>query len=208
MHIEPVEIYSDTLQCCHNKTSRPPLSGCSCSRRHAIQPLLQGGRNLREWSASVGPRHIYRTERSTTSPCRSPMARPRRHMDRNSYRRPIVGLTTLMELQWLHDDTVLDISYGSAPDGERHIRLSLRCPSDSGYTPWQGRNLVLIANDVSLSQHLTVGNPTPETIDAVHPSISLQSRGIMDMAAQLGARPGSTELTISFHRWIVARNCL
>jgi hypothetical protein len=106
--------------------------------------------------------------------------------------------TTLQELEWIHDCVIYNIVYGSEPNG-RSIKLSMRCPADLGYAPWEGENLVLVAIDVAMSQHVMWGVTGPETIDAIRPGISASARERAMDASRRGALFPSLEFTVSFH---------
>lgn len=68
--------------------------------------------------------------------------------------------TTVEELAWIHDSTLRDILYDFGQDA-RFIRLRMRCPADLGYAPWEGKDLVLVAIDVVMSQHVVWGVAGP-----------------------------------------------
>jgi hypothetical protein len=60
---------------------------------------------------------------------------------------------TLKELEWLHDCDLLSVLYDTSGEPGQSIRLRMRCPADLGYTPWDGRILVLVAIDVAAAKH-------------------------------------------------------
>src|SRR4051812_6969739 len=102
--------------------------------------------------------------------------------------------TTLKELEWLHDCAVLSIMFEASSTG-RSIRLTLRSPADLGYTPWEGKNLVLAAIDVAVSKHVVWGIAGLETIDAVRPGISPVTRESTMEARRMGVRFPNLEFT-------------
>jgi hypothetical protein len=107
--------------------------------------------------------------------------------------------TTLKELGWIHDCALLSILYDTSSDAGQSIRLTMRCPTDLGYAPWEGKNLVLAAIDVAMSKHVVCGVAGPETIDAVRPGISAAVRESTMEARRMGVRFPSLEFTISLH---------
>ena len=107
--------------------------------------------------------------------------------------------TTLKELEWLHDCALLSVLYDSSRAAGQSIRLTMRCPTDLGYAPWQGKNLVLAAIDVAVSKHVVCGVAAPETIDAVRPGISAAVRESTMEARRMGVRFPNLEFTISLH---------
>jgi hypothetical protein len=75
----------------------------------------------------------------------------------------------------------------------------MRCPADLGYTPWDGRILVLVAIDVAAAKHIIHGVAGAETVDTVRPGISAGVRESTMAARQMGIRFPSLEFTISLH---------
>jgi hypothetical protein len=75
----------------------------------------------------------------------------------------------------------------------------MRCPSDLGYAPWEGKNVVLVAVDVAVSIYTTWGVAAPETIDAIRPGVSTTIQESTVKARRMGARFPGLEFTISFH---------
>jgi len=75
----------------------------------------------------------------------------------------------------------------------------MRCPTDLGYAPWEGKNLVLAAIDVAVSKHVVCRVAGPETIDALRPGISGDLRESTMAARQMGMRFPNLEFTICFH---------
>lgn len=108
-------------------------------------------------------------------------------------------LTTLKELAWLHDCVLLSVLYDISSNSGRSISLTMRCPRDLGYAPWEDRGLVLVAIDVAVSKHVVCGFGRPETIDAVRPGISADVRESTMAARRMGVRLPSLEFTISLH---------
>jgi len=106
--------------------------------------------------------------------------------------------TTLIELAWIHDCDLLGILYDFGQEG-RSIKLSIRCPTDLEYAPWEGKDLVLAAIDVALSRHVMWGVAGPESIDAIRPGVSAAARESTLDARRRGIRFPSIELSISFH---------
>jgi hypothetical protein len=104
--------------------------------------------------------------------------------------------TTLDELAWLHDSELLSIQYDTSMVDARSIRLSMRCPTDLGYPPWEGKHLVLTANDVAASTHLMYGVVGLETIDAVRAGVSPAFQSSTIEARRMGVRFPCLELTI------------
>jgi hypothetical protein len=107
--------------------------------------------------------------------------------------------TTLTELEWIHDCTVLSVFYDTANDAGRSITLTMDCPSDLGYAAWEGRQLVLAAIDVAVAKHVLWGVARPETIDAVRAGVSTSVRESTEKWRRKGARFPNLEFTISFH---------
>jgi len=107
--------------------------------------------------------------------------------------------TTLKELEWIHDCTVLSILYDTSSGADRSITVAMRCPTDLGYAPWEGKSLALSAMNVALSKHVVCGVVGPETVDAVRPGVSNAVReGTME-ARRMGVRFPNLEFTISLH---------
>ncbi len=105
--------------------------------------------------------------------------------------------TTIKELDWLHDSHVLSISYDTAGETDWPIRLTLLCPTDSGYPPWAGKHLVLVATDVVRSQHVVCQVMGGETFDNVKRGVSASLRA----GAMRGRPAGVTfnfEVTVTF----------
>ena len=107
--------------------------------------------------------------------------------------------TTLKELEWIHDCVLTDVLYDASSESVRSIKLSMRCPTDLGYAPWDGKGLVLVAIDVAVSKHIVWGVAGAETIDAVRPGISAAVRESTREARRMGVRLPSLEFTVSFH---------
>jgi hypothetical protein len=107
--------------------------------------------------------------------------------------------TALAELEWVHDCTLLSVLYDTSSDAGRWITLTMRCPTDLGYAPWEGKKLVLAAIDVAVSKHVLWSVAGPETIDAVRAGVSTDVRENTVDARRIGARFPSLEFTISFH---------
>jgi hypothetical protein len=105
--------------------------------------------------------------------------------------------TTIKELDWLHDSDVLSISYDTAGESDWPIRLTLLCPADSGFAPWEGKHLTLVATDVVRSQHVVCQVRGGETFDNVKRGVSASLRD----GAMRGRPAGVTfnfEVTITF----------
>jgi len=102
--------------------------------------------------------------------------------------------TTIKELQWLHDSDVLNIEYDFTNEQAWSIRLTLRCPTDLGYVPWEGKVLVLLVADVIRSNYSVCGAIGPETFDRINPGISHM---LQEDASQLG-QSGEYAFTITF----------
>jgi hypothetical protein len=107
--------------------------------------------------------------------------------------------TTLTELEWVHDCTLLGVIYDTLSDAGRSITLTMRCPTDLGYPAWEGKDLVLTAIDVAVSKHVLWGVAGPETIDAVRSGVSTSLRESTEEVRRAGGRFPSLEVTISFH---------
>jgi hypothetical protein len=108
--------------------------------------------------------------------------------------------TTLEQLDWLHDSVVHNVVYDASGDSGRLVKLAIRCHAQSGYAPWEGKDLVLAAIDVAVSKHTVWGWVTaPETIDAIRPGVSAAVRDSTLEARRMGARLPNLEFTISFH---------
>jgi hypothetical protein len=41
--------------------------------------------------------------------------------------------TTLTELEWIHDCTLLSVFFDTSSDDGRSVTLTMRCPTDLGY---------------------------------------------------------------------------
>ena len=110
-------------------------------------------------------------------------------------------LTTLKELEWMHDSVVSSIVYdASASGGCRELRISMTCPSDLGYEPWAGKSVVLVATDVAaLTQTVWGWVTAAETIDAIRPGVSAAFQKRTMPARKQGARYPELEFTASFH---------
>jgi hypothetical protein len=110
-----------------------------------------------------------------------------------------VQSTTLTELEWVHDCTLLSVIYDTVSEAGRSITLTMRCPTDLGYPAWEGKDLVLAAVDVAVSKHVLWGVAGPETIDAVRAGVSTSLRDSTEEVRRAGGRFPSLEVTISFH---------
>jgi hypothetical protein len=106
--------------------------------------------------------------------------------------------TTLKELEWIHDCVLLNVLYDASSDAGRSIKLVMRCPTDLGYAPWEGKRLQIVAADVALMKHVLWGVAGPETIDAIRSGVSDAVRESTMEARRMGARFPSLEFTISF----------
>ena len=107
--------------------------------------------------------------------------------------------TTLKELEWVHDSILLNLVYDASSDAGRTIKLAMRCPTDLGYAPWNGKNIVLVGVDVALMKQVVWGVGGSETIDAIRPGVSDAVRESTMEARRMGVRFPSLEFTISFH---------
>ena len=107
--------------------------------------------------------------------------------------------TTLDELAWLHDCVLWELSYDTSETSSRSIKLRLQCPSDLGYAPWEGKELLLVAGDVAAAKHTVWGVAGPEAIDAVRPGVSEALKDAMAQARTSGVRFPDLAFTIYFH---------
>ncbi len=107
--------------------------------------------------------------------------------------------TTLKELEWIHDCTLITVVYDASNDTSQSIKLTMRCPHDLGYSPWQGKTIQLVAVDVALVKYLVFGVAGAETIDAVRSGISKEAQESTLEARRMGVRFPSMECTICFH---------
>lgn len=80
--------------------------------------------------------------------------------------------TTIEELNWLHDSDLLSVMYDTSGDAGWSIRLTMRCPVDSGHPPWEGKVLVLRAGDIVRSTHMVCGIAGGETVDYIDSEVS------------------------------------
>jgi hypothetical protein len=55
---------------------------------------------------------------------------------------------TMKDLEWVHDCVLMDVIYDASSDAGRLVKWRMRCPHDLGYTPWDGKEIVLLAADV------------------------------------------------------------
>jgi hypothetical protein len=108
-------------------------------------------------------------------------------------------LTTLKELEWIHDCVVTKITYENESEKERSIRLEMECPFDLGYAPWQGKHLILIISGVAASKHIVWVIAGLDSIDSIRPGISEGLRPQMLEAIRAGGRFPSVECTVVFH---------
>ena len=107
--------------------------------------------------------------------------------------------TTLKELEWLHDCTLINVLYeASFSHLSRSIKLTMQCPADLGYAPWDGRNLVLTAFGVVVSKYNTCPVAGIETIDTVRPGVSAVVQESTIKARRMGMHFPNLEFTISF----------
>ena len=78
--------------------------------------------------------------------------------------------------EYLHDCDLERMVYEpDAPSG-RTLSLTLTCPHDLGYEPWNGKRIVLRATDVHAMQLFTWPVGGGETVTGVHPHISERMR--------------------------------
>ena len=112
--------------------------------------------------------------------------------------------TSLEELAWLHDCDVTKIAYDFIRDDEKSIALTMRCPDDLGYAPWEGKTLTLALVDVRASRQFLWSTHGSESLDAIRPGISDEMRQEILRATKLGARYPGLECTLVFHSgsWI------
>ena len=96
-------------------------------------------------------------------------------------------LTTLQELKWIHDADLLSVQYEMSGDADWPIRITMRCPEDLGYEPWQGKLLVLAAIDLVGSKHIVYCVAGPESIDHINPGVSLVFRESAMKGKPIGA---------------------
>ena len=105
---------------------------------------------------------------------------------------------TLKELEWIHDCVLLAMTYDATdPDG-RAVTWTLRCPTDLGYPPWDGKELALVAVDVALLRHFAWGVDGRETVSAVNAGISSAAQESTMDARRAGVRFPEVEFTIGF----------
>jgi hypothetical protein len=102
-------------------------------------------------------------------------------------------LTSIEELDWLHDSDVLSISYDTAGETDWPIKLTLLCPIDSGFAPWEGKRLVLAATDVVSSKHVVFQVMGTETFDYVKPGVSASLR-----QSTMKGRPADVSFNFEF----------
>jgi hypothetical protein len=107
--------------------------------------------------------------------------------------------TTLKELEWIHDCVLTSLLYDISNDAGRSLKLTMRCPEDLGYAPWNGKTLVLTAIDVAIGSFFVCSVEGPETIDAVRAGISSTVRESTTAARRMGARFPNLEFSVSFH---------
>ncbi len=107
-------------------------------------------------------------------------------------------LTTLEELEWIHDCELLHLTYNAPGSGPRSIELTFDCHPDLGYAPWEGKRLVLVAVDVFASEHFVFAIANSESIDAIRPGVSLQLRERLATAIQMGVYFPDLAVTVSF----------
>ena len=100
--------------------------------------------------------------------------------------------------EWIHDCDLLALLYDASSESSRLVKVTVRCPANLGYSPWEGKTLQLVAVDVALMKHVVCGVAGPETIDAIRSGISKDSREITVQAKTMGVRFPSLEFTISF----------
>jgi hypothetical protein len=101
--------------------------------------------------------------------------------------------TTIRELGWLHDSDLLSVSYDTSSDIDWPIRLTIRCPDDSGYAPWDGKLLVLSATDVVRSKHLVCCIANSESIGEVSTGVSVDL-----LEGAMKGRPTSAHFNFEF----------
>ena len=80
--------------------------------------------------------------------------------------------TTIKELGCLHDSDLLSVLYDTSGDTGWSIRLTILCPDDMGYAPWDGKLLVLSAINVERSNYAVCGVAGSETFDHAYPGVS------------------------------------
>ena len=104
---------------------------------------------------------------------------------------------TIKELDGLHDSDLLSVLYNTSGDTDWSIKLTIRCPNDSGYVPWDGKLLVLSVIDVASSNYSVWGVAGSETIDHVYPGVSATLREGTMKGRPIGAH-FNFEFTIKF----------
>jgi len=107
--------------------------------------------------------------------------------------------TSLEELAWIHDCELLELTYRAPGSGPRVIELTINCPLDLGFAPWKGKQLVLTAVDVFVSEHVTFATANPESIDAIRAGVSDAFRERIATAISAGVRFPDLAVTVVFH---------
>lgn len=103
------------------------------------------------------------------------------------------------ELAWIHGCVLLNVVYDASSDAGRIVKWSIRCSEDVDYTPWQGRDLVLIAVDVAMLKHIAWGVAGRETINAIRPGVSDAAQESAMDAREAGVRFPDIEFTMDMH---------
>ena len=106
----------------------------------------------------------------------------------------------LKELEWIHDCVLSDVRYDASDKSSRSVVLTINCPTDLGYAPWEGRVLVLTAVDVAAFRYMAWGIAGgEETIAAIRPGISNVLRESTTEAKQSGVCFPCLEVTVVFN---------
>src|SRR5512143_3865422 len=88
-----------------------------------------------------------------------------------------------------------------APSG-RTLSLTLTCPHDLGYEPWNGKRIVLRATDVHAMQLFTWPVVGGETVTGVHPHISERMREVLLRSTLRRSWPFEVHVEIASGSWL------
>lgn len=109
-------------------------------------------------------------------------------------------MTSLRDLEWLHDERLLSLRFDAATDGGRVATLHLACAQDAANPAWAGRQLTVRFRGVARVLYAGIAvSAAADTVDAIRPGVSEQLRASTSNARRLGIEFPASEATISFH---------
>ena len=102
-------------------------------------------------------------------------------------------------LEWIHDCIMRALVLDVAADGTRSLALTLECPSDLGYAPWNGKTIVLTAEDVYACTQRFWPVLGQESVDFIKSGVSEEFKSNLNpYAGEKDPTPGRLQACICF----------